>query len=112
MTGFDAIMAQDWNVDDSFAMETPMGMAYAAVSNSSIRSALKRGLARQTIARAAEADLAQVFRQLGALRPNRKAQDRVAQRLQTQGGVVRVTMSDAGMVIFLNGQYQSREIRP
>ena len=81
-----------------------MGMAYADFSKSSIRSALKRGLARQAIAQAVDADMPQVFQQLADLRPNRKAQDRLAGRLQGQRGVVRVALSEAGMVVLVRNR--------
>jgi hypothetical protein len=81
-------------------------LANADFSKNSIRSALKRGLARQTIAQAGEADLPHVFRQLAELSPNHKAQARVAQRLQSQHGVVRVAMSATGMVVILRNRRQ------
>ena len=83
-----------------------MGMAYADFSKPSIRVALKRGLARQTIAQAAEADAAGIFTQLAELRPNRKAQDRLGERLQRQDGVVRLARSETGMVITLRNRRQ------
>lgn len=81
-----------------------MGMAYADLSKPAIRVAVKRGLARQTIANAQEADTARVFAQLIELRPNRKAQDRLAERLQRQVGVVRLARSEAGMVVTLRNR--------
>jgi hypothetical protein len=83
-----------------------MGQACADFSKASIRIALKRGLARQTIAQAVEADTAQIFGQLAELRRNYKSQERLAERLQRQVGVVRLAKRDAGMVIFLRNQRQ------
>ena len=83
-----------------------MGMAYADFSKSSIRLALKRGLARQIMAQATEGDIPQVIAQLAELRPNRKAQERLAERLQRQRGIVRVTLSETGLVITLRNRRQ------
>jgi len=81
-----------------------MGMADVDFSKSSMRVAFKRGLARQTITQASDAEAANVFGQLADLGRNRKSQDRLADRLQRQAGVVRLARSETGMVITLRNQ--------
>ena len=83
-----------------------MGMAYVDFSKSSTRLSFKRGLARQAITHAPDADGTKVFGQLAELRRNRKSQDRFAERLQRQPGVVRLARSETGMVFILRNQRQ------
>jgi hypothetical protein len=83
-----------------------MGMAYVDFSKSSTRLSFKRGLARQAITHAPDADGTKIFGQLADLRRNRKSQDRFAERLQRQPGVVRLAQSEMGMVFILRNQRQ------
>lgn len=77
-------------------------MDHAAFTRSdSLRQSLKRGLARQAIARAErrQSDLAKLVFLARALRPNRKALGRLAARLKRQPGVVHVGGMAEGMIL-------------
>ncbi|MEH7829837.1 hypothetical protein [Gemmobacter denitrificans] len=76
-----------------------MQMNHAAFACSpALRTSLKRGLARQTIAMAdrAASDMPGLFRIAAGLRPNAKAVERLALRLKGRPGVVRVAMAPGG----------------
>lgn len=84
--------------------EFPMSIACRDLAAShSLRVSLKRGLARQALdhAERSQASLPDLFRIAADLRPNRKALERMAQRMKTTRGVVRasVLVNGAGVVI-------------
>ena len=79
-------------------------------TNASLRTALKRGLARQAMSHAAraEADVAAIVRITSNMRPNAKAMDRHAQQLASRKGVVKVAKGDEGLVVFVRNICQIR----
>ena len=79
-------------------------------TNASLRTALKRGLARQAMSHAAqaEADVAALVRMSSNMRPNAKAMNRLAQLLASRKGVVKVAKGDEGLVFFVRNICQLR----
>lgn len=71
--------------------------------SASLRTALKRGLARQALSHAAqaEADVAEIVRIASTMRPNAKAMQRLAQQLASRKGVAKVAKSDTCLVVFV-----------
>lgn len=78
------------------------------LASPSIRTSLKRGLARRALSDAArdDADLPAFFVLTRALRPNRKAMERKVQRLRSLRGVVRagIAAGGEGLVVLLRSQ--------
>lgn len=79
-------------------------------TNASLRTALKRGLARQAMSHAAqaEADVAALVRISSTMRPNAKAMQRLAQQLASRKGVVKVAKGEEGLVVFVRNICQIR----
>lgn len=77
-----------------------------------LRSALKRGRAREAFSHAAreEATSGDVLAEVRGLRPNRKGLERVAARLRRRPGVVRVALlRGGGIVLVLRGLREVRQ---
>lgn len=79
-------------------------------TSASLRNALKRGLARQAMSHAAqaEADVAALVRISTNMRPNAKAMQRLAQQLASRKGVVKVAKSNEGLVVIVRNVCQIR----
>lgn len=79
-------------------------------TNASLRTALKRGLARQAMSHAAqaEADVAALVRLSTNMRPNAKAMQRLAQQLASRKGMVKVAKGDEGLVVVVRNVCQIR----
>jgi hypothetical protein len=87
-----------------------MQMHHAGFARSAtLRTSLRRGLARQAIVMAGRktADFRALFDMASSLRPNRKGLERMAERLKAQQGVVRVALGAEGKTLV----YTARALR-
>ena len=86
----------------------------ALAQSPALRTSLKRGLARKTVATAARVtpDLPGLFAIAAQMRPNRKAMTRLGLRLKARPGVIRVAMApDATALTFTTRAVREVEAR-
>ncbi len=76
-------------------------------SNVALRRSLKRGLSRQAMERAVDADLPRLFNMASEMRPNRKARERLALRVQAMRGVVRVALVGEAVVMVVRNRCEA-----